>query len=254
MLPKYPVAKKYKVPQSQVRYNYNKPNAIKRKAEEYLKLRRSLGLTKLHRVKSDLIIDALDYFVNIVKKWDKKSKEINGWTSCFLTTSVVGEILKGCKQKYGYTCKFIEFVNVEMIYQIVDVENRNIWPLNDLVFALFVVCEENSEYNQFYYVQQVLQVLAQRQVLYHIAYYGSRKQRRYQLPWERIDDPVIDYHKSYRINREKRNKIRKNLKIDKTQSKINYFFPDVAEQALLNYFFDDDEIIAILEELDNEKS
>lgn len=255
MIPKYPIPVNYKLPQSQIRYKYKKSESIKRKARYYATCHKNLNVT-IHKVKSDVVIDALDYFVNIIKKWDEKSKEINGWSSCYLTYKTVGDILHGIKQKYGYMSKIIQFAYIENIYQIANVLNQKIIPLNNLILGLFIAIEEHSNYNDFYNLQQILEVLAQGQVLYHIAHYKSRNNRRYQLPWETIGDPVIEYRKKYRIKREKSIKIRKELEPKKKQTKIHHFFIRKSildsEDTVLNS--DDDEILDILDELDNETS
>lgn len=246
MLPKYPIATKYKVNQSQIRYKYNKSQIIKQKAQRYLK---SLEHSScFHQVQSCLIIDGLDYFVNIVEQWDKKSKEINGWTSCYLIMKIIREILNGFKKKYGYLIKQVKFANIEAIYQISDVNNLKIWPVNNLIFGLFIAIEEHPKPLDFCKLQDIIEVIAQSQVLYQIANYKHRKKRRYQLPWERIDDPVRTYRKKYNRKREKNLRIRKNLMSDPKQSKIKDFFQPT--QILDS---DDDEIIQILEELDNEE-
>ena len=256
MIPKYPVPVNYKVPQSQIRYKYKKSESIKKKARYYATCYKNISKYKFHKVKSDVVIDSLDYFVNIIKKWDEKSKEINGWKSCYLTYKIVGDVLRGIRRKYGYISKIIQFSNVDEIYQIADVINKKIIPLNNLIFGLFVAIEEHSNYNDFYNLQQIFEVLAQGQVLYHIPHYKSRNDRRYQLPWESIEDPVIEYRKKYKIKREKNIKIRKNLAPKKKQSRIHDFFVGKrklhSEDTVLDS--DDDEILDILDELDNQRS
>ena len=152
--------------------------------------------------------------------------------------------------------KIIQFAYIENIYQIANVLNQKIIPLNNLILGLFIAIEEHSNYNDFYNLQQILEVLAQGQVLYHIAHYKSRNNRRYQLPWETIGDPVIEYRKKYRIKREKSIKIRKELEPKKKQTKIHHFFIRKSildsEDTVLNS--DDDEILDILDELDDETS
>ena len=257
MIPKYPVPVHYKLPQSQIRYKYKKSESIKRKARHYASCYKSLNIRYgLHKVKSDVVIDALDYFVNIIKQWNEKSKEINGWGNCYLTYRIVGDILRGIRRKYGYMSKIIQFNGIEGIYQIADVINKEIIPLNNIIFGLFIAIEEHSNYNDFYNLQQIFEILAQGQVLYHIAHYKSRNDRHYRLPWEIIDDPIIEYRKKYKIKREKNIKIRKDLAPKKKQSKIHHFFArksilDVEDTVLDS---DDDEILDILDELDNQKS
>lgn len=258
MIPKYPVPVNYKRPQSQTRYKYKKPESIKRKARYYKDCHKNQEVIhKLHQVKSDVTIDTLDYFVNIVKKWDNKSKEINGWKNCYLTYKTVGDILCGIRRKYGYMSKMIQFVHIETIYEIVDVINAKIIPLNNLIFGLFIAIEEHSNYNDFYNLQQIVEILAQGQVLYHIANYKSRNNRSYQLPWERIDDPIIEYRKKYKIKREKNVKTRKDLEPKNKQTKIYHFFVNknnstkFERECILDS--DDDEILDILDELDNER-
>ena len=257
MIPKYPVPVNYKLPQSQIRYKYKKSESIKRKARHYATYHKNLnGTRRLHKVKSDVVIDALDYFVNIVKKWDKKSKEMNGWKTCYLTSKLIGDILNGIRLKYGYMSKIIQFAYIETIYEIADVINQKIIPLNNLIFGLFIDVEDHSEWHDFYNLQQIFEILAQGQVLYHIGHYKSRNNRRYQLPWETIDDPIIEYRKKYLVKREKNLKIRKDLEPKKNQSKIHDFFVSknrfhYDDEILTS---DDDEILDILDELDNERS
>ena len=75
MIPKYPVPVNYKLPQSQIRYKYKKSESIKRKARHYATCHKSLNVT-IHKVKSDVVIDALDYFVNIIKNGMKNQKRL----------------------------------------------------------------------------------------------------------------------------------------------------------------------------------
>ena len=251
MIPKYPVPSKYKINQSQVRYKYSKPQKIIQKAQKYRNSFKSLS--KFHDVQSDLVIDGLEYFVNITKQWDTKSKQINGWTSCYLTIKTLHDILNGFKKKYGYFSKSVKFANIEAIYQISNINNLKIWPLNNLVFGLLIAIEEHPKHSDFHELQDIIEVIAQSQVLYHIANYQYRKNRRYQLPWERIDDPVIPYRKKYNNKREKIIKIRRNVIPDQQQSKIKDFFQQTSSTLPIPQILDsdDDEILAILEELDN---
>ena len=249
---KYPIPINYSVQQSQIRYTYKKPHSIKHKTLQYLKLYKHLN--QVHKIKSDLTIDIFDYFKNIIKKWDEKSKEINGWTSCYLTIKIVSGILNGLKRKYGYTTKYIVFSNIEKIYQITNTQNMKIFPINNLIFGLLIAIKDHQEVLHFYELQQIVEVMAQRQVLYHIANYKSRGKRTYQLPWERIDDPIMNYRKKFAKKRNNTIKIRKNLNLDSKQNKIDFFFTkqnsNENEQSVLSD--GDDEILEILEELDNE--
>ena len=131
---------------------------------------KNISKYKFHKVKSDVVIDSLEYFVNIIKKWDEKSKEINGWRSCYLTYKIVGDVLRGIRRKYGYISKIIQFSNVDEIYQIADVINKKIIPLNNLIFGLFVAIEEHSNYNDFYNLQQIFEVLLKVKfyIIFHI--------------------------------------------------------------------------------------
>ena len=246
---KCPISQNYKVQQSTIRYKYLHSNKIQQKAQKYLNVYKNINF--LYILKSDLAIDGLDYFINILQIWDKKSKEINGWTSCYLTINVMKEILTGFKQKYGYLSKNIEFANIEHIYQISNTKNRKIIPINNLIIGLLIAIQEHSKYTDFHELQQILECMAQLQLLYLIPNYKSRGNRTYQLPWERIDDPVVEYRKKYIGKREKKIKIRKQVNPDKKQSKINHFFQSVNDSSILDS--EDDEILDILEELDNEK-
>ena len=244
---KYPVPQNYKIQQSQIRYKYNKSFIIKQKAQKYLKSFKKLDSS--HKIRSDVTIDILDYVKNVMKAWDVKSKEINGWTSCFLTINIINDILNGFKKKYGYLSKYIEFSNIEKIYQITNVNNMKIIPINNLIFGLLIASEECDESN-FHEIQDILEVMAQSQVLYLIANYPSRGNRTYQLPWERIDDPVIEYRKKYIKKRNNIIKTRKMLNPDQKQYKIEHFFRKQNETCVLSD--GDEEIIQILEDLDNQ--
>jgi len=255
MFIKYPTPQNYRVPQSQIRCRYNKALIIKQKAQNYLNSFKRLD--RFHKIKSDVTIDILDYFKNIIKKWDDKSKQINGWTSCYLIITIITAILNGLKRKYGYSSKYIEFSNIDKIYQITNVNNMKIIPINNLLFGLLIATEEHCEVN-FVELQQIVEIMAQSQVLYQIANYPSRGNRTYQLPWERIDDPVILYRKKFTKKRNNIIKTRKKLQPDPTQLKIQHFFK---KQTLFQYDQDetsilsdgDDEILQIMEELDNTK-
>ena len=245
---RYPIPQNYKLLQSQIRYEYNKSSSIKQKAQKYLKSFKQLDT--LHKIKSDVIIDILDYFKNIIKQWDVKSKEINGWTSCYLIIKITNDILNGFKKKYGYLSKYIEFSNIEKIYQIINVKNMKIIPVNNLIFGLLIAAEVHDETN-FHELQQIVEVMAQSQVLYLIANYRSRGNRTYQLPWERIDDPIIVYRKKYINKRNNIIKIRKRLNPDQKQYKIQDFFKQQTVSTETCVLSDgDDEILQILEDLD----
>lgn len=254
---RYPVAQNYKLLQSQIRYQYNKPKNIIQKAQKYLKSFKQLDTH--HKIKSDVTIDILDYFKNIIKQWDVRSKEINGWTSCFLIIKITSDILNGLKKKYGYLSKYIEFCNIEKIYQITNVNNMKIIPINNLIFGLLIAAEECDETN-FSELQEIIEVMAQSQVLYFIANYRSRKNRTYQLPWERIDDPVIVYRKKYINKRNNIIKIRKRLNPDKSQYKIQDFFKQQTIQTFSHENHNetcalsdgDEEMLQILDDLDTQ--
>lgn len=244
---RYPVPQNYKLSQSQIRYGYRKSSNIKQKALKYLNSFKTLD--RFHKIKSDFTIDVLEYFKNVVEKWDVKSKEINGWTSCYLIIKITKNILNGLKKKYGYSSKYIEFSNIEKIYQITNVENMKIIPINNLIFGLLIATEECNESN-FHEIQQIVEVMAQSQVMYLIANYRSRGQRTYQLPWERIDDPVIVYRKKYINKRNNIIRIRKMLNPDQKQCKIHSFFKQQNDISVLSD--GDEEILEILEDLDNQ--
>lgn len=240
---KYPIAKKYKVQQSQIRYNYNSNETIKRKALKYLfayKQRYSF-----HKVKSHDLIDILEYFINIIKKWDEHSKKLNGWTSCYLTIKILRIILNGLKLKFGLYQKEIKFSNVEAIYQIIDRENPKIIPINNLLYGLLIATEEYSRDMNFYNLLSIAEVMAKNQMIYLIANYKSRKRRSYKLPWETINDPIIQYRKLFKKKREKLMKFRQNMKPDTRQTKISNFFKINDSE--------DKEILDLLDYLDTDK-
>ena len=246
---KYPVPKKYKVKQSQIRYKYKQSKKIKQKA-----LRHSFAwkqIRSFHTVKSDLLIDIFDYFINIIRKWDEKAKELNGWTNCYLLIKILRNILNGLKMKFSYYSKEIKFSNIEGLYQIIDSENKKIIPINNLLFGIMVAAAEHSSAINFFDLQCIVEVMAQNQLLYLIANYSSRGRRRYQLPWETIDDPVVEYRKIYSRKRCKTIENRNKLKPDYKQPKIFHFFqPKVSFHGAEND--NDVEILELLEYLDNE--
>ena len=249
MFIKYPISQDYKVQQSQIRYKYLYNKNIQNKAKQYLKAYKHLNV--LYVLKSDHAIDGLDYFINILRKLDQKSKEINGWTSCFLIINIISEILKGLKQKYGYFSKSIEFANIEYIYQLSNAKNKKITPINNIIFGVLIAIQQHSKSTEFNELQQILECIAQYEMIYLIANYKSRGNRTYQLPWERIDNPVFEFRKKYFRTRENRIKNRKKVNLDSKQSKINHFFQRMNHSSILDS--DDDEILDLLEYLDNEK-
>lgn len=237
----YPTPTKYKVQQSQIRYQYKNTDKIKQLTFKYLFAYKNLD--RYHNVKSDILIDSLYYFVNIIKRWDKKSKEINGWTSAFLTIRILNNILNGLKRKFSYYSKEIKFSNVEAIYQTIDCENKKIIPINNLIFGILIAVEEHQNEIQFIELLKILEMMAQNQLIYLIANYQSRRTRSYQFPWERIDDPVIDYRKKYLRQRDNNRRERK-IRLDKRQLKIKHFFNNTS----LNE--EDLEILKILDDLE----
>ena len=240
---RYPNPKQYKHQQSQIRYNFKISNTIKQKALKYVFAFKQLN--KYHYVKSDLLIDSLEYFVNIIKKWDDKSKQINGWTSCFLTIQIIREILNSLKKKFHYFSRDFRFSNIEALYQLTGCTNKKIIPLNNLLFGLLVAIEEHPSSIQFSNLQIIIEFMAKRQLLYLIPNYRSRGTRTYELPWERIDDPIVDYRKKYLKRRINNIKTRKLLQPNRNQLKINQFF----NSASLNK--EDDETLELLCSLDN---
>ena len=241
----YPVPNNYKIQQSQIRYYHNVSEKIKQRILKYLFAYKELS--RFHIIKSDLLIDSFKYFVTILKKWDAKSKEINGWSSCYLTIKIINNILNGLKKKFGYFSKDIRFSNVETLYQLSSTGNQKIIPLNNLIFGLLIAIEDHPLNVDFCKLLQIIECLAQRQLLYSIANYKSRGKRTYQLPWERIDDPIIEYRKKYIKQREKIVEIRKKLNPDHKQSKIDSFFK---KKHILND--EDDKILELLDYLDND--
>ena len=242
----YPTPNNYKIQQSQIRYYHNVSNRTKQKVLKYLFAYKQLS--RCHTIKSCLLIDCFKYFVAILKKWDLKSKEINGWSSCYLTVKIINGILNGLQKKFGYFSKDIRFSNVETLYQLSFSDNQKITPLNNLIFGLLIAIEDHPSNIDFSELLQIIECLAQRQLLYSIANYKSRGKRTYQLPWERIDDPVIEYRKKYIKQREKIIELRKKLNPDRKQSKIDSFFK---RKVILND--EDDKILELLDYLDNDE-
>ena len=249
MFVKYPKSQKYNIQQSKIRYKYTIPVHIQQKAKTYLEAYKYKYTVNI--VTSDSVIDGLNYFINIIKLWDQKSKEINGWTSCYLTINIFTEILHGFKKKFRFASKTIEFANVQAIYQISKVHNKKIIPINNLLFAVFIAIQKHSKYSDFFQLQQILEYMAQVQLLYLIPNYKSRGNRSYKLPWETINDPVVVYRKKSLDEREKYIKIRKKFNEDKNQTKIIDFFPVKNNSSILDS--DDELILDILDSLDNEK-
>lgn len=246
---KYPVPENYKVEQSKIRYQYFQSQKIQNKVHKYLNAHKNLNF--LYILKSDAAIDGLDYFINVIEKWDEKSQEINGWTNCFLMIGTLRSILTGLKRKYGYLSKSIKFANVERIYQVSNAENKKVIPMNNLIFAIFIAIQEHQRHTDFVELQQILECIAQVQFLYLIPNYKSRGNRTYQLPWERIDDPIIEYRKKGFRKRENKIKTRKKVNPDPKQSKIKHFFVRVKSPSILDS--EDDEILEIMDYLDNDK-
>ena len=243
---KYPISKKYKVQQSQRRYNYRKAENIKREALGYLFAYKQLSCW--HTIQSDVLIDALDYLINILTKWDDKSKQLNGWQSCFLMIKTLRNIQTRLKIKFSYFSKPIKFANIEAIYQTIDCVNAKIIPINNFIFGLLIAVERHPKRVDFVKLRSIIEIMAQNQMLYLIANYPSRNKRIYRLPWERIDDPVIEYRQKFMKKREKTIKERQILQQDKKQSKIYHFF----KKTIIDHDSDDEEILNLLEYLDNE--
>lgn len=240
----YPNPRKYKVQQSQIRYRYNHSQKIQRKALNYLFAWKTIQ--SFHTVKCDILIDTLQYFQNIIIKWDQQSKTMNGWTSCFLMIKSMRKILNALKKKFGYYSKDIKFSNIEKLYQITEIKNPKIIPINNLLFGLMIAAAQHPSPLDFTELQSIIEVIAQKQLLYLIANYSSRNNRPYRLPWETIDDPIIEYRKKYLKKRAKIVEYRKKLQPDYKQSKIHHYFkrkPPV--------YHDDAEILEILQFLDN---
>ena len=63
---KYPISHNYKVQQSRIRYEYLQSKKIQKKVHKYLNAYKNIKL--LYFLKSDSIIDGLDYFVNVIEK------------------------------------------------------------------------------------------------------------------------------------------------------------------------------------------
>ena len=268
----YPQIKKHKKPLSKIRYKYQneKLDANAKKLNRKI-VQAILGDVKSGTVlaaRSDMVVTSFDYFVNIMRIWDDKSKEINGWKSCFFTIHNAREMLKAIKTKYSANPQTIEFRNISEIYYILGLKDKGYTALNKVFHAIWIATSKHGDINSFIDLRTIIEGIAKSQVMYHVANYKSRGSRTYQLPFEQADDPVHEYRKIYTartMQAMQKKKVDHQIKFK--QPGIRQFFKpmkasngdknkksnadeeknDDCSQEIL----DDDWVLATLEELDN---
>ena len=245
----YPRPNQYKVRQSKVRYKkYKIPDRYKREALSLIDYWKQHSST-FHYAGSDVCITAMEYFTNIVTKWDEKSQELNGYKSCYLTISIAKQVLHPLKQKYAFKSKSIQFVIADHIFHQLEVEmNHKCWAVHNVVFALFLACEKYGKNDDWYKLRYIVEIIAMTQVMFHIDRYESRGGRTYTFPWESIDDPVIQYRKDYETTR--RNKIKElnELKSNAKQPTIKNFWSYRGKGKRKNKHTNRDKIVNTKEE------
>ena len=178
---------------------------------------------------------SFEYISNIIAKWDERSKKLNGWKNCWLTLKYIRPIYKQFKVKFElgpkqnpYLDKKITFRTIQNVYQQLSLKDNYSRGLNQLLFAILVAVSKHRNIRDFENICDVLEIMAQNQLIYCICSYKSRGNRAFYLPWECPDDPVIHYRKQFK------NKINR---IINKQTKANLDFESNTKQSAITKYF-----------------
>ena len=177
-----------------------------------------------------------EYIANIIAKWDERSKILNGWKNCFCTLQQMRAIYKqfkvkfelGPNEKNPYLDKKITFRTIQNLYQQLSLKDTYSRGLNQFLFAILLAVSKHRNIKDFENICDVLEILAQNQLIYCIGSYKSRGQRAFYLPWECPDDPIIHYRKRFK------NKINK---IITKQTNANLDFESSTKQSTITDHF-----------------
>lgn len=198
---KYPKKKKYKNQQSNIRYQYkNKSfdvNAYKTNTNIIkILLWKKNHLSSFKYVDSCVLIAGLSLFIKAVELMDKKCKELNGWRSSYLTMKFSIEMLIAIKNKFKNSNTSVRwrFCNEFDIYNGLNLQRSKApLKLKEILFGIWVICSKNATENKLIHLRDLIEGVAKSQLIYHIGSYKSRKGKKYYLPWEIVEDPLIQW-------------------------------------------------------------
>ena len=214
---KYPKHKKYKVLQSKIRYAYKTEDLdanarlINRNIINTILIKKN-NVTVFHYVNPCILIPSFNMFIDIMKKLDEKSKKLNGWKSAHLTIKNAREMLEAIRNKFKNetTTKKWIFRNEHSIYELLNIKSSTApQKLKEIFFGIWIACSKYDTENKLIMLRDVIEGLCKSQMMYHIAEYKSRKDRKYALPWEVVENPLNDWKK---FNSS-----------DRIQKRINYY-------------------------------
>ena len=200
---KYPKTKKYKVLQSKIRYQYKTKdldaNAIlTNRSIVNAILARKKYVAAFHYVNPCILIPSFNMFIDILKKLDEKSRELNGWKSAHLTIINAKEMLEAIRKKFRdkTSTKRWMFRNEHTIYELLNItKSKTPHVIKELFFGIWIACSKYDTEGELIMLRDVIEGLSKSQMMYHIAMYKSRKNRNYILPWEVVENPLNDWKK-----------------------------------------------------------
>ena len=205
---KQPIKKCYKVPISEIRYDYKNENA-KKIAIECIFFKNEQR--ELIEADTQLTMESFNFVTKSMKKWEERSKKLNGWGNLFFSFSKTRDMCTAIKDRYKnkmekdeYKQKKIKFMNIHNIYNQLLLQNPYVDGINRFLFSIWVAASKVENISNFKEACEALEILAKNQAIYCIANYKSRKNRAYFLPWDCPEHPVNDLKRKYIKRIEKR--------------------------------------------------
>ena len=224
----------YKVQLSKIRYQYQKDKTINASIVRCVSGNKCLD-TAIYHVPSGLLIDSLQYLVDITQLWDARSGRINGWKSAGLTIFIAQKMLTSQKYKYEYNPTDIKFSGVWSMYAIAEIKNDYIDPLNNVLYGVWVASAQNKNTSDLSTLIAIIEGLSKSQLLYHIPNYPFRGTRPYKLPWEVPGDPVVEYRMKFgKESLSQRERVNVHEQTLLKQTDIRQFFQPIPREQLFD--------------------